>query len=51
LQVAQHGDLLLVPGLDVYRNLPQKTLAMLRYALDPGACTYTHVMKVGPGTS
>jgi hypothetical protein len=47
--VAQHGDLLLVPGLDVYRNLPQKTLRMLQYALGTGACSYTHVMKVRRG--
>jgi hypothetical protein len=43
--VAAHGDIVLVPGLDTYRNLPSKTLRLLHLGL-AHACVFTHVMKV-----
>ena len=33
------------PGPDNYKNLPSKTLQLLRYALS-SKCAYTHVSKV-----
>jgi hypothetical protein len=32
-------------GQDLYRNLPSKTLQLLKYALSSD-CQYTHIMKV-----
>lgn len=33
------------PGPDSYKNLPSKTLQLLRYALS-SQCAYTHVAKI-----
>ncbi|KXZ53750.1 hypothetical protein GPECTOR_6g667 [Gonium pectorale] len=38
------GDLVFVPGLDTYRNLPNKTLRMLQLALSSPRL-YTHIVK------
>ena len=43
-EVAQHGDISVLPGLERYRELPAKTLRLLRYALS-SPCKYTHVLK------
>eukprot|EP01025_Chloroclados_australasicus_P003122 TRINITY_DN10721_c0_g1_i1.p1 TRINITY_DN10721_c0_g1~~TRINITY_DN10721_c0_g1_i1.p1 ORF type:complete len:655 (+),score=90.89 TRINITY_DN10721_c0_g1_i1:891-2855(+) len=43
-EVQQHNDIIFVPGLDTYRNLPNKTLRLLQYAMS-SPCEYTHVMK------
>eukprot|EP01023_Acetabularia_acetabulum_P038493 TRINITY_DN3691_c0_g1_i6.p3 TRINITY_DN3691_c0_g1~~TRINITY_DN3691_c0_g1_i6.p3 ORF type:complete len:322 (-),score=52.55 TRINITY_DN3691_c0_g1_i6:1598-2527(-) len=43
-EAKQHNDIFFVPGLDSYRNLPNKTLRLLQYALS-SPCDYTHIMK------
>eukprot|EP00887_Chlorella_sp_A99_P004734 scaffold4.g4734.t1 len=43
-EIATHADIIIVPGHELYRNLPNKTLQLLRYALT-SACKFTHVMK------
>ena len=43
-EIRAHGDVIIVPGADTYRSLPNKTLQLLRYALS-SPCRYTHVMK------
>lgn len=32
------------PGVDIYKNLPSKTLQLLHYALS-SECKFTHVLK------
>ena len=32
-EAAEHGDLVVVRGADAYRNLPNKTVRLLRYML------------------
>jgi len=43
-EVARFGDITILPGLEQYRELPAKTLRLLKYALD-SPCRYTHVVK------
>ncbi|KAK9831480.1 hypothetical protein WJX81_000249 [Elliptochloris bilobata] len=43
-EAAEHGDLVVVRGADAYRNLPNKTVRLLRYMLS-SARGYTHVLK------
>ncbi|PSC73855.1 putative beta-1,3-galactosyltransferase 16 isoform X1 isoform B [Micractinium conductrix] len=43
-EIQQHADIVIVPGLDTYRNLPSKTLQLLKFALSSD-CQFTHVMK------
>ena len=44
MEVEKYGDIAVVPGMEDYYKLPEKTLAMMRYALSSG-CKYTHVLK------
>lgn len=44
MEVERYGDLAVVPGVEDYYRLPEKTIAMMRYALS-SACDYTHVLK------
>lgn len=44
-EAAQHGDLIFIPGLDTYRNLPNKSLRLLQYALS-SPCNFTHIAKI-----
>ena len=44
MEVKAHGDLAIVPGIEDYFRLPEKTIAMMRYALS-SACDYTHILK------
>ncbi|KAL6777389.1 hypothetical protein ACKKBF_B21315 [Auxenochlorella protothecoides x Auxenochlorella symbiontica] len=43
-EVSAHGDVVVVPGHERYRELPNKTLRLLRYAL-ASPCNFTHVVK------
>lgn len=51
-EVAEFGDLIVVPGIDSYRNLPNKTLRLLQYgaALSTAGggvgCNFTHILKI-----
>lgn len=49
-EVQQHADIIIVPGTDTYRNLPSKTLQLLRYALS-SSCAYTCAGKAGWATT
>ncbi len=44
MEVERYGDLAIVPGVEDYFRLPEKTFSMLRYALS-SACHYTHILK------
>ncbi|KAL4425861.1 hypothetical protein ABPG75_009877 [Micractinium tetrahymenae] len=43
-EIQRHADIIIVPGADIYRNLPSKTLQLLHYALS-SECKFTHVLK------
>lgn len=43
-EIEMHGDMAVLPGLEDYYKLPEKTLATMRYALS-SACDYTHILK------
>lgn len=44
-EIAEHGDLVVLPGEDGYRELPVKTLQLFRHGLE-SPCNYTHVAKI-----
>ena len=44
MEVERYGDLAIVPGIEDYFRLPEKTISMMRYALS-SACDYTHILK------
>ena len=43
-EAAENDDLVIIPGLEGYRQLPEKTLRTLRYALS-SPCKFTHFLK------
>ncbi|GAB4823988.1 hypothetical protein N2152v2_011034 [Parachlorella kessleri] len=43
-EIQQYADIVIVPGVDIYRYLPNKTLQLFKYALS-SPCKFTHVMK------
>ncbi|GMH44123.1 hypothetical protein BSKO_12057 [Bryopsis sp. KO-2023] len=43
-ELSLHDDMIIVPGLDTYENLPLKTLGLMRYVLS-SPVQYTHVLK------
>jgi len=43
-ELSRHGDIVVVRGRDLYENLPNKTLGILKYALSSPE-RYTHVLK------
>lgn len=48
-EVEEEGDMVVVPGLDAYRNLSNKTLRVLEYGL-LSPCNFTHIMKIDDDT-
>jgi hypothetical protein len=43
-ELERHSDLAIVPGVEDYFRLPEKTISMMRYALS-SSCEYTHILK------
>ena len=44
MELERYGDLAIVPGVEDYFRLPEKTISMMRYALS-STCEYTHILK------
>lgn len=43
-EASKYNDIAILPGLEAYRELPSKTISMIRYGLSSD-CQYTHIVK------